>query len=69
MILKAPVKLPNPLLRAEYQDSNKSCKMQNFCKILNFLKIALALVFLTNFDIIIILCNVLSSCKVSFSNC
>ena len=69
MVLTAAVKLPNSLLRTKNQDSSKSCKMQNFCKILNFLKIALAVDLLTNFDIIMIPCNIPSSCKVSFCNC
>ena len=42
------------------------------CKIspkLNFLKTALAVVLLTNFDVIMIPCNILSSCKVAKSFC
>ena len=30
--LKAAVKLPNPFLKPEYQDSGKSCKIRNFAK-------------------------------------
>ena len=30
--IKSSAKLPNPLLRAERQDSGKSCKMRNFAK-------------------------------------
>ena len=30
--LKAAVKLPNPFLKPEYQDSGKSCKIRNFVK-------------------------------------
>ena len=32
MILKAVIKLTSLLLKTENQDSNKSCKMQNFGK-------------------------------------
>ena len=70
MILKTAVKLLKTFLRTENKDSPKSCKIVKFRKIIFFLKIVLAVVLLRNFDVIIIPCNILRSCKVakSFSN-
>ena len=61
--IKTEVNLPNPLLWAEYQDSSKSCKMRNLQDI-EFSEKSTGCSLSYKFDIIMISCNILSSCKV-----